>query len=299
MEIYISKNNWNKVINYAQAAYDMHKAEIGGMAVCVEDEEGDWNIERPIILKQEISGGNCILDKEELAKYYTKIGMSKHYKNKNYRFLWWHSHHTMDAFWSATDLTAIQEFNEGDFSFALVVNLKQEYKLRVSVWQPFEIHKDVDLNILGKDKKVPKNIIDEVELLCDTIKPYTPNYSHNPSKSTSQVTMFQSTQTKEEKDFEKTYIKLWDAIEQSAGEVISKAISFDKFANDLKKIDKQLKDKNLGIRVNIPNEQEMYTLEPSFIIEVDKKFMMLEKALISDLLFDNGYTNSHYSWGML
>lgn len=298
MEIYITKNNWNKIINYAQSAYDMHKAEIGGMAVCVEDKDGDWNIEQPIILKQEISASNCILDKDELAKYYTKIGMSKKYKNKNYRFLWWHSHHTMDAFWSGTDLTAIQEFNEGDFSFALVVNLKEEYKLRVSVWQPFEIHKDVDLNILGKDKKIPKSITDEVESLCDTI--VSSKYSYKPITSIkNQTTMFTETKTKEEQEFEKTYVKLWDAIEQSAGEVIARTITFDKFVIELQTINKQLDKRDSGITVKIPEEDEIFTLDPSFIIQVDKKFIELEKELMSDLMFDNGYNYNNYGWGMI
>ena len=108
---YISPKDYNTIINYARAAYDEHKCEIGGMAVCLEDKDGDWIILDPVILKQEISASNCVLDKEELAKYYTRTGMSKKYKKANYRFLWWHSHHTMAAFWSNTDLTAIEEFN--------------------------------------------------------------------------------------------------------------------------------------------------------------------------------------------
>ena len=35
----------------------------------------------------------------------------------------------MSAFWSGTDINAINEFSDGDLSFALVVNLKGEYNV--------------------------------------------------------------------------------------------------------------------------------------------------------------------------
>jgi len=293
MEIYISKSNWTKLLNYANAAYDLHRAEIGGMAVCVEDKDGDWNIEQPVILKQEISGGNCILDKDELAKYYTKIGMSKKYKNKNYRFLWWHSHHTMGAFWSGTDLTAIEEFNEGDFSFALVINLKEEYKMRVSVWKPVEMHKDVDLNIIGAEKTVPKKILDEVKENCSTIQSrYKSLTTYNPN----QATLFNKPKpTREELEFTNIYTQLWDAIEQSAGEVMSNELSFEDFTKQIKLLNSQLKLKTDKIELKIPEEDDVFILEPSLIIVVGKEFLELEKEIIEDLRFDHGYSN-YINW---
>ena len=161
---YISEKNWNKLLGYAEEAYDTEKSEIGGMSVMVEDKDGDWELQEPVILKQEISSGNTVLEKEALSEYYTKKG--KKMGKKNFRFCWWHSHHTMSAFWSGTDKTAIDEFNEGDFSFALVVNLKGEYKFRVSMWKPFEVHEDVDLEISGTSNRCTKKMSKEVEDLC-------------------------------------------------------------------------------------------------------------------------------------
>jgi len=181
-DFYISDKDWNKIQNYSQAAYDTSKSEIGGMLVAIEDEDGDWELKDPVIVKQKISGSNCVLDKDELALYYTKVGTKL--KNKNFRFVWWHSHHTMDAFWSGTDLTAIKEYSDGDFSFALVVNLKEEYKLRVSVWKPFEIHEDVDLTIMSKAKKIPKSIEKEVEEKCSSIGYSYSKAGYNMGKST-------------------------------------------------------------------------------------------------------------------
>lgn len=165
MEIFIHKDSWDTIINYAKAAYHTEKAEIGGMAVVLQDKEGNWTIEDPQIVKQEIAGTTCDLDKEELAMYYTRAAME--YKNENFRFCWWHSHHTMDAFWSGTDLTAIKEYSDGDFSFALVINLKGKHIFRVSCWKPFEMHIDTKVELLeGEERKMPKKILNDVEKLC-------------------------------------------------------------------------------------------------------------------------------------
>ena len=170
MEVYIDKECWDKIINYAKAAYHTEKCEIGGMSVVTQDKDGDWLIQEPVILKQEIGSTTCDLDKEELAKYYTQMAVK--YNETNFRFCWWHSHHTMSAFWSGTDISSIEEYGEGesDLSFALVVNLKEEYKCRVSVWKPVEIHQDVELNILNNEEKVeiPIEILSEVKEKCET-----------------------------------------------------------------------------------------------------------------------------------
>ena len=39
---YISEKNWNKILGYAEEAYETHKSEIGGMSVMVKDKEGEW-----------------------------------------------------------------------------------------------------------------------------------------------------------------------------------------------------------------------------------------------------------------
>ena len=173
---YIKQKNWDKILGYAEEAYETEKSEIGGMSVMVEDKDGDWTLQDPVILKQEISSGNTILEKEALSRYYSKVG--KKMGNKNFRFCWWHSHHTMSAFWSGTDITAIDEYSDGDFSFALVVNLKGEYKFRVSVWQPVEAHQDVELEIINAKHRCTKKMKEEVKTLCSK-----PSYSYSWKKN--------------------------------------------------------------------------------------------------------------------
>ena len=136
------------------------------MAVTIQDKDDDWEIKEPVIMKQEVGGGSCDLDKTELAEYYSKMAMK--YKNKNMRFCWWHSHAKMSAFWSGTDTSTIDEYKDGDLSFALVVNVKGDYKCRVSLWKPFVVHQDVELNIINdiSGYKIPRKIETEVVEAC-------------------------------------------------------------------------------------------------------------------------------------
>lgn len=163
---YISKKDYDTIINYATAAYETMKAEIGGMSICYQDEDGDWIVTDPVILKQKVTGGTCDLDQDALADYYCRA--AKKHGKKNFRFCWWHSHHTMGVFWSGTDIKGINEYSDGDLSFALVVNLKRENKFRASMWKPVVMHEDTTLEILeNKGSSVPKKILKEVEELCE------------------------------------------------------------------------------------------------------------------------------------
>ena len=169
MQYYCGRKEWDKIINYSKSAYDQYKTEIGGMALMVQDEDGDWHLKDPVILKQSVTASNTHLDKEALAEYYgkTAIKMMKK-KGVTYKYLWWHSHHTMGAFWSGTDQDTINEAEDmSDLSFSLVVNLKEEFKFRIALWRPLKVQQDVELNVEEKTKKVPNSITKEVEDLCE------------------------------------------------------------------------------------------------------------------------------------
>jgi len=175
---YISEKDWNTIQNYSKYAHEEHGSEIGGFLIAEQDKDNKWKLHKPVILEQVISAGNTVLDKDACSEYYVKTAMRM--KNKPFQFVWWHSHHTMNVFWSGTDLTAIDEFSEGTMSISLVVNLKEEYKLRVNLWKPYKMHKDVEMDIIRKDKtrKVPKSISDKVDELCSKPRLITSHYYH-------------------------------------------------------------------------------------------------------------------------
>ena len=256
---YITQKNWDKILGYAEEAYDTEKSEIGGMSVMVEDKEGDWELQEPVILKQEISSGNTVLEKEALAVYYTK--QAKKMGNRNFRFCWWHSHHTMSAFWSGTDKTAIDEFDEGDFSFALVVNLKGEYKFRGSIWKPFAVHEDTELEILERKNRCDKKMKAEVKELCS--KPSYNYTSWKKGKSNYTYGYRSSDQLLEEaaKDprqerlpfnttVRKTYTEIVEEIDGFNEDLIAGTITYSNYVKAIEDLNAELSKEHSMFKVN-------------------------------------------------
>ena len=273
MEVYITKKDWNKIINYARCSSDKWGTEIGGMAVTIQDKDGDWQIKDPVIMKQEVSAALCELDKAELALYYSQAAMK--YKNKNMRFCWWHSHAKMEAFWSGTDTNTIDEYEDGDLSFALVVNVKEEYKCRVSVWKPFTIHEDVELTILNNvDKhKIPKKIEQEVVEMCT--KPekswYNSGTSYinglNTTKYINQTTLWG--QDRVPKDEEANIIQMaWNQLIEKLDEINSAfcagEFQYDKYANKIKDVNRRLEKAKMPLKVGLIEQCNMEELLYAF-----------------------------------
>ena len=153
---YIKENNWYKLQAWATIAHEEDKNEISGLMTAVPQDDNRFLLSDVEILKQENSSTNTELDKDAVAEYTMKYAMK--YKNPNMKFVWWHSHHTMSAFWSGTDESEINAWQNNSFSLALVINLKEEYKFRVSIWNanglPIEQHYDTTLTIERKESKI-------------------------------------------------------------------------------------------------------------------------------------------------
>ena len=174
----ITEKAWNIMQQYAGIAYEKEKNEISGIT-CVKkvkhpvSGEMVWELFEPIILKQENTGTTTELDGDALRDYYIKAAM----KHGEVRFCWWHSHHTMAAFWSGTDLNEIKAWKNDSWSLALVVNLYGEYKLNVSTWDPIEHTVDVPLEIIRDIPQPTKKQLKEYEELCSS-KVNVVNYSN-------------------------------------------------------------------------------------------------------------------------
>jgi hypothetical protein len=149
---YIKDKDWYLIQSWAKLAYDEDKNEVSGIATAVPNNKGEYIISDIEILKQENSGTNTELEGDAVTDY--KMRYALKYKNPDMKYVWWHSHHTMEAFWSSTDKTEINAWKNNSFSLALVVNLKEEYLFRVSVWKAsnleIEEHYDIPLHIIRK-----------------------------------------------------------------------------------------------------------------------------------------------------
>ena len=254
-EFFISKNDWKKIIQYAESSYRQFKAEIGGQCVVVEDAEGNFWLKDPVILKQEVSGGNCEMEEEALAIHYGK--MADKYGD-DVRHCWWHSHHTMEAFWSGTDDKTIMENEADDFSVSLVVNLKQEYKLRVQMFYPIEAEVNVPLNIADEIPQ-SKAIDKEVTSKCEKESPRVITYGgHNHRYSQRELFDYNSgfhyghMVYDNDCDFKsltsEQYTQLMKFIDELAEKFYDNKISYEEYKKEAKEANKKLKKHNLKIK---------------------------------------------------
>lgn len=192
------KHFWD-MIYYARTAWEEHGTEISGYApVLLENtirgypKEEYPIMERPSILKQDCSAATTTLDKQAIAEYMSKI--YKEFdredeldiiKQGKLVYCWWHSHHTMKAFWSATDKATIKDFAEKGPMFAIVVNNNAEYeaiyaepitnKLGITTIQEYE----VELVLNGDDDDCKEKRIKEVKELVNVEKVKTTNKKYS------------------------------------------------------------------------------------------------------------------------
>ena len=152
---YIHETDWNKLQAWATLAHQEDKNEISGLMTAIPQKDGRFKLNDVEILKQQNSASNTELDKDAVTAYMSKYAMK--YNNNNIKFVWWHSHHTMGAFWSGTDENEINAWKNKSFSLALVINLREEYVFRVSVWNVggLEVEEPFDTT-LTIEREVPK-----------------------------------------------------------------------------------------------------------------------------------------------
>ena len=256
---HIKEKSWYEIISWAKLAYDEDKNEISGLATAVPDKDGFFIIGDVEIMKQENSGSNTELDGDAVTAYKMKYGM-KH-KNPNMKFVWWHSHHTMDAFWSGTDVKEIEAWENDSFSLALVVNLKEEYKFRVSVWKAAGLniaqHYDIPLSILRKNGiKVTDKMKEEYEELCSDKHSYVTH--HNNWKNNNQTTIWNNSfgvnkvNRPNWNDMNK-YSKTLELIESAMDEFMSDSLSFKDFNDQMKFLNSEIKNHKIkDYKIKIP-----------------------------------------------
>ena len=268
----ITEKDWHKVISWAKIAYDEDKNEISGLATAVPNKDGIYTVGDIEILKQENTGANTELDGDAVADYKMRYAMK--YKNPGIKFVWWHSHHTMGAFWSGTDVKEIEAWKNESFSLALVVNLKQEYKFRVSVWKAsgleIEQHYDTTLNIIRKDGlSITKEMKKQYKELCsDKASNYVHNWNNhvqNTFWTNNQLPSVQDKFVLKDKTF---YNQIVEAIETIVDDFMSGNYSTSKFTKKLKSLQSMMNKQEITeYKIIIPKgnkEQLIDTLSTSF-----------------------------------
>jgi hypothetical protein len=244
----ITEKAWNTMQQYARIAYDTDKNEISGLVHLKRVEHPTsgkkvWELFDPIILKQENTGTSTELDGEVLRDYYVKAGMKY---GTNVRLCWWHSHHTMAAFWSGTDIREINAWKNDSWSLALVINLYGEYKLNVATWDPIEHDEDVPLEILHSIPNPTKKQLKEYEELCSNPALVQIHTATEPLAKTEKL-MWKTSDNIE--DYAELYEDVIDKVNDIATDIAAGDLKYDKYSEAVDSINKCLKTRNAKIQL--------------------------------------------------
>ena len=279
---YIHEKDWHELQAWAKLAHDEDKNEISGLMTAIPDKDGRFKLSNVEILKQENSGASTELDAESVAEYKMRYAMK--YKNKHMKYVWWHSHHTMSAFWSGTDLKEIDAWKNSSFSLALVINLKEEYKFRVSIWNAnglsLEEHIDTSLEITrGAKPKITSKMKTLYKELCEDDKPMHYNYiaGRGFNYSGHQTNLLSNNSI----DLP-NYRRMHKAIETLIDSFMGDEIKYNKFRKELDKLNKECIDKKYDYTINVPNVSKnevidvlQYTMPEEFFVYKDSNLKIV------------------------
>ncbi len=273
---FIEEKDWYTLQAWAKLAYDEDKNEISGLMTAVPQKDGRIKVGDVEILKQENTGTNTDLDGDAVAKYTMKYAMK--YNNPNMKFVWWHSHHTMGAFWSGTDTNEIEAWKNTSYSLALVINLKEEYLFRVSFWRvngfPVEQHIDTTLTI---EREVPKiNITKEMEAqykeLCSNKTTQVFGGYKGYQQSIWQNNMIQKQES--ELEHEEAYYKTVDSLTKLQEEYLDGTCKYNQFNKEIQKLNKDCKKSKYPFTIKsmrrfnkLELQQYLMTVFPAELLE--------------------------------
>ena len=291
---YIPEKDWYKLQAWATLAYEEDKNEISGLMTAVPQKDGRFKLSDVEILKQENTGSNTELDGQAVTDYTMKQAMK--YKNTNMKFVWWHSHHTMGAFWSGTDIKEIEAWENDSYSLALVINLKEEYVFRVSVWKAngIPINKHYDTNLTIERSKPKINITDkmlkEYKDKCED-KPILRNSIHTFQGQLAykkQDTMFQK-----ENDLvmENYYKQAEKKLEHCMDGLVDGSMSFSDYKRNVKEINGICKNNKLPFKVK-PIKGSRQTVMNELMTVFPGDMFEWEDEVLRDKIVYNGWNES-------
>ena len=294
---YISEKTWYILQAWATLAYDEDKNEISGLLTAIPGKDGRYELDNAEILKQKNTGTNTTLDADSVSAYKMKYAME--YKNKNMKYVWWHSHHTMKAFWSGTDENEINEWKNESFSLALVINLKEEYKFRVSVWKAsgldIEQHYDIPLTIeRGSKIKIDDKMKTLYKELCEDDGYTYAGNNHNVRQQTLNYNRGFTRQIPHiNPDMASSYSQTVEKIDTVNDAFMDSSINLNQYTSELKKINVILKSKQLPFKIDIPKGNKAQVIDKIMVLTSGEMLNFdneqLKMSLEDDYVFGGHY----------
>lgn len=150
---------YDKMFNYIHAI----DAEISGFGKIERISNNEIKIVDIKIFKQTVSSSETEIDEEDISSFLIEL-MNNNENPEDWK-VWWHSHHTMDVFWSGTDVATINKLVASmGWVLSVVGNKRDLLKCRLDIKEPFKMHKD-DIPIVKPTfiRIIPEDIKEEVK----------------------------------------------------------------------------------------------------------------------------------------
>ena len=142
--LYFKLECLTKLFGYVNAV----EGEVSGMGL-VEKIKDMFVVTEIFLLKQECSFSTTEIDSEDLGKL--MLELTRQGKEGNLK-LWWHSHGSMNAFWSSTDKHTARNLSGSNWMFTAVVNKEGKIKISLDVSIPFHhVADDIQVSIYDPD----------------------------------------------------------------------------------------------------------------------------------------------------
>ena len=132
ISIAIKEKALKKIQNFIELA----PGEISGLGT-ISKQYNHFIIEDVFLFKQQNTSASTTLDVEEI----TAMLVGKMQKNEDVSNikLWWHSHANMGVFWSGTDDSTINNFDNKEYLISLVSNKEGQILCRFDLYHPIRL----------------------------------------------------------------------------------------------------------------------------------------------------------------
>lgn len=155
MELWIDDMVYQEVMHYV----NMSEFEVSGLGAVIVDEIDDEKVFRVvscILLDQENTRASSDFSAQAFGK-----AEYEHHKSKTPGTLnwWWHSHATMDAYWSGTDMQNFGDLSENGWFIGTVFNQREEMRsaIRIGKGVPLPVFVDDITTVI--DRSFPEKLI--------------------------------------------------------------------------------------------------------------------------------------------
>lgn len=167
--LYISPYILQKIMFYSMKV----NSEIGALGTVEFDTKNNTIFVNDLyLLEQEVSAAECTLASKSIASLMDELIQKGEEDKLGKLNFWWHSHHTMKAFFSTIDDTTIKEW-PGQYLISLVTNRKMEMEACVMSRVPITTVGVVDVFIDWLDVYDYEEMSEEVTKKIKTPKPTT------------------------------------------------------------------------------------------------------------------------------